>query len=98
MEGATIADPEPMVNGAFLRQYLGKKVRTVVKVLSMGGEIIQAELCDKAQVSIRPAPGSAYTTSYVEVVGIAERENLIRELSIVNFGEKFGKTIYRVWI
>lgn len=86
------SSPSAFVNGAFLRRYIGQKVRTVIQVIGSDVGSVVGKSTDDVQMVVRGSPPTPLTT-YLEVIGIAESENTIRAETLTNFGNSFGNSL-----
>ncbi|ESQ45236.1 hypothetical protein EUTSA_v10010848mg [Eutrema salsugineum] len=87
------SSPSAFVNGALLRRYIGQKVRTVVQVIGSDMGSVVGKSTDDLQIFVKGSP-PASTTTYLEVIGIAESENSIRAETWTNFGISFDALNY----
>lgn len=79
-----------MVNAGLFKNYVGRRVTTVVKVLRTEGGTLVGQAPDGLQVSVRQAPHSGDASQFVEVIGVVEGDNSMRAEICTNFGDKFG--------
>ncbi|GJP52193.1 hypothetical protein CLOM_g11285 [Closterium sp. NIES-68] len=82
-----LSDPSPMVNGEQMRRFVGRKIRTVLRVVRVDPGVITAQTCDNATVTVRAVARSPWDDSqFVEVIGVPENDTTIREESSTAFG------------
>eukprot|EP00270_Netrium_digitus_P004001 TRINITY_DN1486_c0_g1_i2.p1 TRINITY_DN1486_c0_g1~~TRINITY_DN1486_c0_g1_i2.p1 ORF type:complete len:120 (+),score=19.42 TRINITY_DN1486_c0_g1_i2:43-402(+) len=93
-ENIDISEPAPVVNGALLPRYVGRKVRAVVRVLSTEPGQVQAQAADGSKLTVKTRTSSSYSDPFVEVIGIADSDTSIREESCTNFGQSFDMESY----
>lgn len=82
--------PCARVNGAYMRENLGRKVRLVCKQESISGRVMTVLAADNARLTVNLAEGNAYDTEYIEFEGIVDSETVLTEHSHTNFGNSFG--------
>lgn len=83
------SSPAAFVNGALLRRYIGQKVRAVIQVVRSDIGSVVGKSTDDQQIVVKGSPPLPLTT-YLEVIGIAETDNIIRAEVWTNFGDNFG--------
>lgn len=83
------SNPAVFVNAELLHAYMGRKVRTVVQVMSSDGGTVIGKSTDEKQLVVKGSPPIPLTT-YVEVTGIADSNQSIRAEIWNNFGDMFG--------
>lgn len=86
MLGTDTSSPAAFVNGDLLRRYVGQKVRAVVQVIRSDVGSVVGKSTDDQQIVVKGSPPSPLTT-YLEV---------IRAEVWTNFGDNFGKCLYRM--
>eukprot|EP00850_Spirogloea_muscicola_P014649 SM000106S13997 [mRNA] locus=s106:320265:320871:- [translate_table: standard] len=87
--------PAPMVNADLMQRHAGRRVRTVIKVLRQPGDgTVQGQAPDGAQITIRSSSGLAYPSSYAEIIGLVEGDNVLREEAVTSFGDSFDMASY----
>lgn len=91
--GLDISSPAPRVNFELMGNYIGKRVKLVGKVEGVQGGILRVKAADEGMVEVL-LKGAVPADAYVEVDGIVESPNTIREESIAGFGNSFGKKLY----
>ncbi|GJP45210.1 hypothetical protein CLOM_g4628 [Closterium sp. NIES-68] len=90
-----LSDPSPMVNGEQMRRFVGRKIRTVLRVVRVDPGVITAQTCDNATVTVRAVARSPWDDSqFVEVIGVPENDTTIREESSTAFGNNFDQGNY----
>ncbi|XP_010528061.1 PREDICTED: replication protein A 14 kDa subunit B-like isoform X2 [Tarenaya hassleriana] len=87
------SSPAVFVNGALLRRYIGQKVRAVLQVIRSDVGSVVGKSTDDQQIAVRGSPPAPLTT-YLEVVGVAESDNVIRAQIWTNFGDNFDTNNY----
>lgn len=87
---AYTSNPALLANSELFRRYMGRRVRTVVKVGRFEGGNLYAQAPDGPQISIRQVVKNEEFTQFVEVIGVVEGENTLRSEVCTNFGDKFG--------
>eukprot|EP00899_Mesostigma_viride_P006484 jgi/Mesvir1/15837/Mv03387-RA.1 len=93
------SSPAPMVNTAQMKNFVGRRVTTVVQVDTSGGGydgqgVATCKGPDGVSVRVKPKQGSAYNTQYIEVVGIVAPDGSLEEESFTCFGEHFDMANY----
>lgn len=89
---ADISNPRPMVNSKVLKNYTGRRVTTVVKVLKLEGGSVVGEMPDGAGITVKQAPSHvAAQSTFMEVIGIVESDRFLRAETCTSFGDNFGK-------
>ncbi|KAF7151958.1 hypothetical protein RHSIM_Rhsim02G0090500 [Rhododendron simsii] len=83
------SNPAVFVNAELLHAYMGRKVRTVIQVMSSDGGTVIGKSTDEKQLVVKGSPPVPLTT-YVEVIGIADSNQSIRAEIWNNFGDTFG--------
>lgn len=92
MPVADISTRRPMVNSKLLRNYIGRKVTTVVKVWRVEGGNVFGELPDGTPITVHRAPQHVAAQSmFMEVIGVVESERFLRAQICTGFGDNFGK-------
>lgn len=90
---ADISNPRPMVNSKLLKNYMGRRVTTVVKVARTEGGNVVGELPDGAPITVKQAPQHvAAQSQFMEVIGVVEGDRSLRAETCTSFGDNFGKT------
>ena len=79
-----------IVNGETLRMFVGRKVRTVLKVQHTEGGVLVGQSTDGHQLTIKGA-SEGVESHYLEVVGIADNGQSITAEICKDFGENFGE-------
>lgn len=87
------SNPGVLVNGDILRAHLGRRVRTVIKVLRPDADGITGISTDDKQIIVKGNIASPLTT-FVEVIGIANGPQSIGAEVVTNFGDTFGMTLF----
>ncbi|XP_051224306.1 replication protein A 14 kDa subunit [Lolium perenne] len=80
--------PSALVNGDTLKMFVGRKVRTVVKVQRTEGGVLFGQSTDGHQLTIKGAL-EGVGSHYLEVVGIADNAQSITAEICKDFGENF---------
>ena len=89
---ADISNPRPMVNSKLLKNYMGRRVTTVVKVGRVEAGNVVGELPDGAPITVRQASQHVATQSqFMEVIGVVESDRSMRAETCTSFGNNFGK-------
>lgn len=85
------SNPAAFVNAGLLRQFIGRRVRTVLQVVrsESGSGSVVGKSTDDHQITVSGSP-SKPLTAFVEVIGIADSNQSIRADTITNFGDSFG--------
>eukprot|EP00752_Nemacystus_decipiens_P011908 g10559.t1 len=86
----------PRVNASVLDQYVGHTVCLVGRVLSTseGASESVLETSDGKEVTIKMAPGSTWTSEYVEVIGHLHEDQKVQEFKSTDFGDSFDLATY----
>eukprot|EP00903_Cladosiphon_okamuranus_P014002 g13021.t1 len=86
----------PRVNGSVLDQYVGNNVCVVGRVVSHseGASESVLETSDGKNVTIKMAPGSTWTSQYVEVIGHLHEDLTVEEFKTSDFGDSFDLATY----
>ncbi|KAI3782420.1 hypothetical protein L2E82_12465 [Cichorium intybus] len=82
------SNPAVIVNGDLLRNYVGRRVRTVLQVVRPDAGGLIGRSTDEKQVTVKGQPPSLLTT-FVEVIGVADSAQSIRAEIVTNFGDTF---------
>lgn len=92
---ADISNPRPMVNSKVLKNYTGRRVTTVVKVLKLEGGSVVGEMPDGAGITVKQAPSHvAAQSTFMEVIGIVESDRFLRAETCTSFGDNFDMPTY----
>lgn len=83
------SNPAVFVNAEFLKEHIGRKVRTVVQDMQSDGDKVIGKSTDEKQLIVKGYPPNALTT-FVEVIGIADTIQSIQAETWTNFGDTFG--------
>jgi len=86
--------PKPPVNGHWMNQYIGRHCRCLLKVVEVGPAGVICETSDQIKVTVLYKSAEAYSSLYVEVTGLVEKPNILRELSVATLGDKADMSIY----
>ena len=82
----------PRCNASMLAAHVGRTVRVAGKVVSAAGAQTVVELSDGGQVQVAPAPGSAYGSQFVEIIGEVADEGsgpMLKEQRATDLGDDF---------
>lgn len=90
------SNPAAFVNAELLPNYIGKKVRAVVQVHRSDGGVTVGKSTDDSQLTVRGLP-QVPPMNYVEVIGIAEINQLINAEIWTDFGNTFGMKRHKVY-
>lgn len=90
------SNPAVLVNGDLLRNYVGRRVRTVIQVVRPDGGGLIGRSTDEKQISVKGHPPSDLST-FVEVIGVADSAQSIRAEIVTNFGDTFGMAFPPIW-
>ena len=89
-----LSNPSPMVNGDQMRRFVGRRVRTVLRVVRVESGLVAAQTCDGMNVTVRAMGRDPWDScQFVEVYGVLENENTIREEVATAFGTNFGMSL-----
>lgn len=91
------SNPAAFVNAQLLPNFIGKKVRTVVKVNQSDGVVTTATSTDDQQLNVKGVP-QVPLMNYIEIIGIAESNNSINAEICTDFGNTFGTNHYRFFL
>ncbi|XP_024367445.1 replication protein A 14 kDa subunit isoform X2 [Physcomitrium patens] len=92
---ADISNPRPMVNSKLLKNYMGRRVTTVVKVARTEGGNVVGELPDGAPITVKQAPQHvAAQSQFMEVIGVVEGDRSLRAETCTSFGDNFDMSTY----
>lgn len=87
-----ISNPRPQVNAALFKNYVGRRVTTVIKVSRNEGGTLVGDAPDGIQITVRQVPPHAATSSvFVEVIGVVENDHSLRAEVCTSFGDNFGE-------
>jgi Replication factor A protein 3 len=94
ISGIEINNPAPRVNFQLMNNYVGKRVTLVGKVENGAVEngILKVKTADEGMVDVL-VTSMVPQDMFVEIDGIVESANTIRENSITGFGNSFGKLV-----
>lgn len=84
-----MSNPAVFVNAEFLKEHVGRKVRTVVQVMQSDGDKVIGKSTDEKELVVKGNPPNALST-FVEVIGIADTIQSIEAEIWTNFGDTFG--------
>ena len=84
-------DVAPRVNFELLQRYIERKVRLIGQVENLQNNMLKIKAADGGHVNVLVKPGAGFDSPYVEVEGIVESPNTIRELDHTNIGSTFGE-------
>ncbi|MED6133420.1 hypothetical protein PIB30_024148 [Stylosanthes scabra] len=87
------SNPAVFVNAELLPNFIGKKVRTVVKVNQCDGGVTAAKSTDDKDLTVNGLP-QVPLLNYVEVIGIAESNHSINAEIWTDFGTTFDTNSY----
>jgi hypothetical protein len=85
-----LTQPCARVNGAFMRENVGRKVRLVCKQEGISGRTMTVLAADNARLTVNLAEGASYDTEYIEFEGVVDSDTVLTEHSHTNFGNNFG--------
>ncbi|KAG5584019.1 hypothetical protein H5410_044453 [Solanum commersonii] len=88
-----MSNPAVFVNAEFLKEHVGRKVRTVVQVMQSDGDKVIGKSTDEIQLVVKGNPPNALST-FVEVIGIADTIQSIEAEIWTNFGVTFDVNSY----
>jgi replication factor A3 len=88
--GMDVSAPSPRVNFQSMGAYIGKRVRLVGKVESVQGNVMRVKAADEGVVEVL-TKSAVPQDAFVEVDGIVESPNTLREESLTGFGNTFGE-------
>ncbi|CAM6085468.1 unnamed protein product [Calypogeia fissa] len=88
MEAVT-SNPALFANAALMKGLLGRRVRTVLKIVQADGGTIQGQSPDGMTITVRQVVKNEEFSPFVEVVGVVEGELSLRCEKCTNFGDKF---------
>lgn len=88
-----MSNPAVFVNAEFLKEHVGRKVRTVVQVVQSDGDKVIGKSTDEIQLVVKGNPPNALST-FVEVIGIADTIQSIEAEIWTNFGDTFDVNSY----
>lgn len=92
---ADTSHPAPMVNGDMLRKLPGRRVTCMLRVVRAEGGVITGVASDGAHVVAKQVPDMPDgLQTYVQVVGIAERDGSVHTEICVNCGDNFNMEHY----
>ena len=90
-DGMDLSNPSPMVNGDQMRRFVGRRIRTVLRVVRVESGLVAAQTCDGMSITVRALGRDPWDScQFVEVYGVLENENTIREEVATAFGTNFG--------
>ncbi len=84
-------DVAPRVNFELLQRFIERRVRLVGHVENLQNNVLQLTTVDNGTVNVLIKPGLGFDSPFVEVEGIVESPNTLRELDHTNFGSNFGE-------
>eukprot|EP00743_Colponemidia_sp_Colp-15_P008774 GILK01009570.1.p1 GENE.GILK01009570.1~~GILK01009570.1.p1 ORF type:complete len:116 (-),score=8.04 GILK01009570.1:105-419(-) len=87
-------EPAVRVNRNSLREYVGKNVRFVGKVVRCSYPVAILDAPDGGQVQVQMSDGASYGSTFVEVIGEVNQDLSIREFTFNNFGDDFDLANY----
>lgn len=85
-----LTQPCARVNGAYMRENVGRKVRLVCKQEGISGRTMTVLAADNARLTVNLAQGASYDTEYIEFEGVVDSDTVLTEHSHTNFGNSFG--------
>mmetsp|Transcript_22051 Transcript_22051/g.61200 ORF Transcript_22051/g.61200 Transcript_22051/m.61200 type:complete len:108 (-) Transcript_22051:120-443(-) len=89
-----VSTPTPRVNGALLRQNIGRKVLLVGEVLSLEEGFVRMMAADQTPVTVKVQDNAPFQTRYAEVLGTVESENSVMADQHFAFGDNFDLNNY----
>jgi hypothetical protein len=85
-------NPVPRVNFELLQQHLGKRVKLVCKVERTENNNLIVTAADGGTVYIQPSGKSQFDGLFLEIEGIVQTPNTIKEEEVASFGSgDFGE-------
>ncbi len=91
MAAIDISAPGPRVNMAMMKDLLGKRVTLVGRVEGgLQNGILHVKASDEGLVEV-VLQGAVPQDAFVEVEGVVESPNTLREQSIIGYGNTFGQ-------
>ncbi|KAI9124487.1 hypothetical protein K1719_004409 [Acacia pycnantha] len=87
------SNPAAFVNAELLPNFVGKKVRSVVQVHQSDGVAAIGKSTDGSQLTVKGLP-QVPAMNYIEVIGIAESNQLINAEIWTDFGNTFDTDSY----
>lgn len=86
----------PRINAAVLDQFVNHNVCVVGRVVSHseGASESVIETSDGKEITIKMAPGSTWTSKYVEVIGHLHEDRTVQEFKTTDFGDSFDLATY----
>ncbi|XP_009799869.1 replication protein A 14 kDa subunit B [Nicotiana sylvestris] len=87
------SNPAVFVNAEFLKEHVGRRVRTVVQVMQSDGDTVIGKSTDEKQLVVKGYPPNPLST-FVEVIGIADTTQSIQAETWTNFGDTLDITSY----
>ena len=90
-----LTQPCARVNGAYMRENVGRKVRLVCKQEGISGRTMTVLAADNARLTVNLAEGASYDTEYIEFEGVVDSDTVLTEHSHTNFGNSFGAPHHR---
>ncbi|KAK9844656.1 hypothetical protein WJX74_005199 [Apatococcus lobatus] len=87
-------DIAPRVNFELLQRYIERRVRLVGQLENLQGNVLKLKTSDNGTVNVLIKPGAGFDSPFIEVEGIVESPNTIRELDHTNFGSSFDMSLY----
>lgn len=87
-----VSNPSPMVNGDLMRRFMGQRIRTVLKVARVESGVVTGQTCDGMNVTVKALGRDPWQSStFVEVYGVLDSDNSIKEEVATAFGDSFGE-------
>ncbi|KAL2608941.1 hypothetical protein R1flu_027514 [Riccia fluitans] len=83
------SNPALLANAEKFRPYVGRRVRTVVKVNRFEGGNLHCQAPDGPHIVVRQVPRNEEFTQFVEVIGVVEGDTALRAEICTNFGDRF---------
>ncbi|MCD7452663.1 hypothetical protein HAX54_017723 [Datura stramonium] len=87
------SNPAVFVNAEFLKEHVGRRVRTVVQVVQSDGDKVIGKSTDEKQLVVKGYPPNPLST-FVEVIGIADTTQSIQAETWTNFGDTLDVISY----
>lgn len=88
-------NPTPRVNYELLQQHIGKRVKLVCKIDRTEDNKLVVKAADGGTVFIIPSGKSNFDGQVIEVEGVVESPNSLREMEVCSFGgDEFDMATY----
>ncbi|KAJ1381164.1 hypothetical protein SESBI_45379 [Sesbania bispinosa] len=89
------SNPAVFVNAELLHFYVGRRVRAVMQVMRSDGVTVIGKSTDEKQLVVKGSPPPAPLSTFVEVIGIVDRDKSIRAETWTNFGDAIDMVSYQ---